>query len=118
MGYIKDLINKVFKDVSSREVVDLTTVLTYMSDDYGRGVIDEEGVRAFLRKNKLYLKAVLDRFASPPINVDEFVEMCVEAVVLESLSRPGRGLSTSYVMGLLRPRAGRTAGTEGREEPI
>lgn len=102
MSYIKKLLEEIFTDTRSREVIDLATVMDSMARDYISGVVDEEGIRTFLKRNRLYLNMVLSSMAKVKIDLDEFIEKVVEAVVMEAMTRHGGGLSTLYTYGSLR----------------
>lgn len=113
MSNISKFIESMFRDTSAREVVDLATVIELMARDYAIGAIDEEGIRAFLKRNRLYLNILLTRFAKVNISLEDFIEKIIEVVVVEAITGKGGGLSTTYTFTVLK----RVMEKRAKEEP-
>lgn len=118
MSYVKKLIDIVFADPTAREVVDLITLMEHMANDFIKGTIDEEGMRTFLKRNKLYLNAVISNNAKIEINADELIEKIVETVVLEAMSKHGGGLSRLYAYKTIKKEIKKQEEGEGEAKII
>jgi len=86
---IDQLISKVFRDTTAREVVDLATTLKNIANDLAMARITEDEVREFLIRNKRFLQYVLDSYAREKYDVNQFIEEVMDALVLASTL--GRG---------------------------
>lgn len=102
MSAIDQLISKVFRDTTAREVVDLATTLKNIANDLAMARITEDEVREFLIRNKRFLQYVLDSYAREKYDVNQFIEEVMDALVLASTLGVGTSLTLKYSLSRSR----------------
>lgn len=95
---MEKVFSELLKDMSSREVRDLISLIRVMVNDVARGDIDEDGVRRFFVRNKRFLQHILDNYASKEITVEEFIDKIVDAIMMDVVLAPGKSIVQIYLM--------------------